>query len=281
MLAGFVAAGSSWQGMDRDNNEDSFLVSPVAVAVADGVGGQVGGEIASSTVIRCLASAIQELDGRALDEAAVLEMMSAAAVAVAERIRQNPSLEGMATTLTALFRCVDGLILAHIGDSRAYLCRDSGVRQVSRDDSLVQKLVESQQITPEESARHPLRSVVMKTITGNSDLPESHVDLSLHEARMGDRWLIASDGLSDYVPQGLIERELPSVRDPQGCAESLIVLAKRYCSKDNTTVVVCDIGSEHTVGQVRTGGAAADASEPQDCPPKLSVTRDARVQYRI
>jgi serine/threonine protein phosphatase PrpC len=264
MLAGFVAAGWSWQGMDRDNNEDSFLVSPIVVGVADGVGGQVGGEIASSTVIRCLASAIQELDGRAFDEAMVLEMMSAATVAVAGRIRQDPSLEGMATTLTALFRCVDGLILAHIGDSRAYLCRDGVTRQVSRDDTLVQKLVESQQITSEETARHPLRSVVIKTITGNSGLPESQVDLSLHEVRIGDRWLLASDGLSDYVPQGLIERELPSVRDPQACAEALIVLAKRYCSKDNTTVVVCDIGTEHTDGRVRTGGAAADPSELQN-----------------
>jgi serine/threonine protein phosphatase PrpC len=256
-LPGFVGGGRSWQGTHRDNNEDSYLVSPAAIAVADGVSGRPAGEIASATVIRCLASAVQDLGGRSLNQDEVAKIVAAANAAVAERTGQDPRLEGMATTLTALFRAGNGLILAHIGDSRAYRFRDGGFQQVTRDDSYVQELVDTGQITAEESARHPLRSVVLKVITGDCENPESKVGLSPHEMRDGDRWLIASDGLTNYVPHDLIERELASAQSPWECAESLIALAKRYDSEDNTTVVVCDI-DDGPAWEVRIGGAAAD-----------------------
>jgi serine/threonine protein phosphatase PrpC len=257
MLPGLVGSGKSWQGTHRDNNEDSYLVSPAAIAVADGVGGHAGGEIASATVIRCLASAVRDLGDHPLAQDEVVKVMAAANAAVAERTSQDPRLEGMATTLTALFRAGNGLVLAHIGDSRAYLFRDGGLQQVTRDDSYVQELVDTEQITAEESAHHPLHSVVLKVITGDSEKPESKINLSPHEMRDGDRWLIASDGLTNYVPHDLIKRELASVRGPRECTESLIALAKRYDSKDNTTVVVCDIGDD-PISEVRIGGAAAD-----------------------
>ncbi|NJC24008.1 serine/threonine protein phosphatase PrpC [Arthrobacter pigmenti] len=259
MTLAFQAAGRSWQGAHRDNNEDSFLTSESAIAVADGVGGHAGGEVASAMVIQNLAAVIQSMRGRELSENQVRETIATANFGVSLRVRHDEALTGMSTTLSALFRGDGGLLLAHIGDSRAYLLRGTQVHQVSRDDSYIQDLLDAQKITAADSRRHPMRSVVLKVLSGDNSSPTSSVGLSRHEALDGDRWLLCSDGLTDYVPIELVEETLSAGLDPEATADILIALAGQHDSRDNITLVVCDVVNRTTTtAAVQVGGAALE-----------------------
>ena len=180
----------------RSNNEDAAFAGPRLLALADGMGGHAAGEIAA-------ALAIDEL--LPLDERTPSPDMLGRPAGSRPVERTQPSLiarrsthetTGMGTTLTALLfadRCV---AIAHIGDSHTYLLRDGSLRQITRDDSLVQSLVDEGQLTPEEAATHSQRNVVLKVLTGQAIDPF----FELRETDPGDRYLICSDGLSDYVP---------------------------------------------------------------------------------
>lgn len=200
----FRAHGQSWQGRNREDNEDSYLVSSNLVAVADGVGGQVFGEVASATVVQNLAGTTRSLHGQSFDPEKIGSVVAAADIAIAQRVDADETLAGMATTLTALFRsdAAETVTLAHIGDSRAYLQRGDSLQQISRDDSLVQEMIDHQGLTVEESERHPLRAVVLKILNGEDH--GSTVSISTHLMQDGDRWLIATDGLSG-LPRVLLD----------------------------------------------------------------------------
>lgn len=254
----FSAAGRSWQGAHRGNNEDSFLFSSSAAAVADGVGGHAGGEVASAMVIQNLAAVIQSMRGRALSDDYARESIATANYGVFRRVQHDESLSGMSTTLTALFCAEEDLILAHIGDSRAYLLRDGDFSQVSRDDSFIQELIDAQKLTPADSASHPMRSVVLKVLTGQNDSPNSSVTLSRHQPCEGDRWLLASDGLTDYVPDELVKETVAAGLDPQATVDALIALSDQCDSRDNITAVICDLVQGPSRAEVAVGGAALE-----------------------
>src|SRR5690606_19797106 len=114
---------------------------------------------------------------------------------IADQVEEEPELDGMGTTLTAILFAGSKLGLAHIGDSRAYLLRDNNLTQITRDDTFVQSLVDEGRITAEQAHTHPQRSLIMRALTGSEVEPT----LTVREARAGDRYLICSDGLSDVV----------------------------------------------------------------------------------
>ena len=199
----FHYAARSDVGMVRSNNEDSAYAGPHLLALADGMGGHAGGDVASSTVIAGLVSLDDEaLSGRDLSEALLARILSANAD-IGNEVRSEPRLDGMGTTLIAMLRSGDKIVLAHIGASRAFMVRDGVVTQVTKDHSFVQTLVDEGRITPEEAQTHPQRSLVTRVLTGSAD---DEPDLVVRQGRIGDRYLLASDGLTDYVARFHRER---------------------------------------------------------------------------
>jgi PPM family protein phosphatase len=233
-----VTAAVSDVGLVRGNNEDTVYAGRRVVAVADGIGGQPAGELASDLVIRALA----ELDeGPApLDPLAALhEAVDRANRQIWEAASASPDAEGMGTTVVAMLLSGDDLALLHVGDSRGYGVRDGRMSRITRDDTLVQALVDQGVLTDEEARGHPQRSIVTQAVQGRDFVPTG----ALLDARPGDRFLLCSDGLSDYVPDAAIEETLVSVPDPQQCAEALVKLTLQGGAPDNVTVLVADIAA--------------------------------------
>ena len=244
------------QGGLRPNNEDAAFASPRILALADGMGGHAAGEVAASLVIAELASLDQQL--QVTDPLVSLrEATIRGNAAIANHVAAHPEHEGMGTTLTAMLFTGDELGLVHIGDSRAYLMRDGSVTRITRDDTFIQDLIDEGRLTNEEARSHPQRSMVLKVLTGREVEPF----VNKLKAVPGDRYLICSDGLSDYVPLGEI-RDVLSHSDPQGCTQALIRLALQHDSQDNITCIVADVvgGSSGYNLALLTGAAGRRAT---------------------
>ncbi|MFD7407496.1 Stp1/IreP family PP2C-type Ser/Thr phosphatase [Streptomyces sp. NPDC059866] len=230
-------AAGSHKGMIREGNEDSGYAGPRLLAIADGMGGAAAGEVASSEAISTIVQLDDDVPG-----SDVLTSLGAAVQRANDQLRQmveeDPSLEGMGTTLTALLWTGQRLGLVHVGDSRAYLLRDGVLTQITQDHTWVQRLVDEGRITEEEATTHPQRSLLMRAL-GSGDHVEP--DLSIREVRAGDRYLICSDGLSGVVSHQTMEDTLASYQGPQETVQQLIELALRGGGPDNITVIVADV----------------------------------------
>ena len=261
-------AARSDVGLVRSNNQDSAYAGPHLLVVADGMGGHAGGDVASSVAIAALAPLDGESHGPddALDE--LERALEEAREEIISRSESNPELAGMGTTVTAILRAGNKLAMVHLGDSRGYLLRDGVLTQVTTDHTFVQHLVNTGKITPEEAETHPQRSVVMRVL-GDFDV-DIAPDLSVREARAGDRWLLCSDGLSGFVSGETIARTLYELADVDTCAERLVQLALRAGGGDNVTVVVADVlelndvrdGAGPTTNAVVVGSAAVSRNRP-------------------
>ncbi|MDE3724454.1 Stp1/IreP family PP2C-type Ser/Thr phosphatase [Nocardiopsis sp. N85] len=225
-------------GCLREGNEDSGYAGQHLLAVADGMGGYAGGEVASSIAI----SSIRRLDAedhRADDMAEVLQQaVEQANASLSRRIMEEPRLENMGTTLTAMLWSGPRVALIHIGDSRAYLLRGSRFEQITHDHTLVQTLVDEGKITEEEVATHPQRSLILRALDGKSPVDP---DISISEAKVGDRYLLCSDGLSGVVSKKTIHETLATEADPRTAVKKLIDLAIRGGGPDNITAVIADV----------------------------------------
>ncbi|EST27193.1 hypothetical protein N566_23460 [Streptomycetaceae bacterium MP113-05] len=230
-------AAGSHDGMIREHNEDSGYAGPRLLAVADGMGGQAAGEVASSEVISTIVPLDEDVPGSDL-----LTELGDAIRRANDQLRlmveEDPQLEGMGTTLTALLWTGRRLGLVHVGDSRAYLLRDGRLTQITADHTWVQKLVDEGRITEEEATTHPQRSLLMRAL-GSGDHVEP--DLSLREVRAGDRYLVCSDGLSGVVSHQTMEDTLAGYHGPQETVQELIQLALRGGGPDNITCIVADV----------------------------------------
>ncbi|SDX34352.1 protein phosphatase [Amycolatopsis xylanica] len=249
-------AARSDRGLVRSSNQDSVYAGPRLLALADGMGGHAAGEVASKVVIASLAPLDDDEPGDDL-LAQLREAVGNGNGAIAELVSQDPDLEGMGTTLTAVLFSGSRLGMVHVGDSRAYLLRNGQFSQITRDDSFVNELLEQGRITPEEAAVHPQRSLLLKALTGHEVEPT----LTVREARAGDRYLICSDGLSGMVSDETLADAM-LIRDPQDCADRMIELALRGGGTDNVTVIIADVvdvdfGDDHPI----VGGAAGDGSD--------------------
>src|SRR5690606_38911384 len=241
---------------------------PHLLAVADGMGGHAGGDVASSVAVAHLAPLDDEAHGPDDALAELGKAIASAHTELLQRAEDDPELAGLGTTVTALLRSGNKLAMAHIGDSRAYLLRDGGLTQVTTDHSFVQHLVSTGRITQEEAERHPQRSVLLRVL-GDFDM-EIVPDMSVREAHVGDRWLLCSDGLSGVVSHDTLAQTMLEVRDLDECADRLLELALRGGAPDNVTVVLGDLvevddlpdGAAPPTGPHVVGAAAKDRRAP-------------------
>ncbi len=218
-------------GKVRDGNEDSFLVEPPLYAVADGMGGHRGGEVASHLALETV-----EVRARSGKET-LAEQVRSANRAVYETAQRDRAVTGMGTTLTAA-RIVDGTAhLAHVGDSRAYLLRGGSLRQLTDDHTLVNRMLKAGEITADEAAVHPHRNVLTRALGTE---PEVEVDAAEVALMDGDRLLICSDGLFGMVNEDQIQAILEAEPDPQKTADRLVRAANRAGGVDNITVVIVE-----------------------------------------
>ena len=228
------STGLSHPGRKRRRNEDAWVCQPPLFAVADGMGGARGGEIAS----RLAATALGEtVDGSG--EERVVALIQKANRQVYERARDDADASGMGTTITVAL-VEDGVVaIGHVGDSRAYLIRDQKVEQLTEDHSLVAELVRSGRLSPEEADTHPQRSVITRALGTD---PDVDVDSFSVEAKAGDLFLICSDGLTSMVGDETILGIVNERRDNfEEIAKELIGAANSSGGEDNITVVFFEI----------------------------------------
>lgn len=221
-------------GCLRDHNEDSLVVTPPLFAVADGMGGHAAGEVASEIAVRVLSElAPEHPDGEALGRA-----IEEANRAVIQAAHEGRGRQGMGTTMTAAMLEGERLVIAQVGDSRAYLLHQGKLQQLTRDHSLMADMIEAGQLTPEEARTHPQRSVITRALGSDVHL---HPDIYEINVETGDRLLVCSDGLSGMVFDDQIESTLRRVQDPQRCASQLVNEAIAAGGHDNVTVIVADV----------------------------------------
>lgn len=227
-------------GTVRSNNQDSAFAGEHLAAICDGMGGHAGGDTASTIAIRSLAHI--EQDSRPYDVKAVSSMMEtsimAAHDAIVGKAKRERRLAGMGTTVTAVTLVCGYWVLAHLGDSRAYLLRDNHIMRMTTDHSYVQHLIDTGHITPEEARNHPQRNVVMRVL-GDFDI-DPRPDIALRKAHPSDRWLLCSDGLCGVLEDSTIQDVMSTISNQEECAQKLVAMALRAGSTDNVTAVVAD-----------------------------------------
>ena len=225
-------------GMVRQQNEDSFLAEETLFVVADGMGGHNAGEVASALAVTTLKAGAR----LGIDDAEVFrELVQQANSAIYTASLDDSTQSGMGTTVTAL-SIVEGeeprVLVANVGDSRAYLWRSGALSRLSVDHSYVQELVNEGIITPEAARVHPRRNIVTRALGIDRSV---NVDVFTHFVRTGDRIVLCSDGLVDEVADVEIAKVLGQHSDPQETAEALVMVANTNGGRDNTTVVVVDV----------------------------------------
>jgi len=224
-------------GLVRKGNEDSGFAGPRLLVVADGMGGHAAGELASAAAVATLAE-LEESDPSA-DEVlpGLSTAVESAGLSIGRIVAENPEFAGMGTTVTALYWQGEQVAVVHVGDSRAYVLRDDELSQITHDHTYVQTLVDAGRLTAEEAAHHPRRSLLMRAIDGVQPV---EADLSIREARAGDRYLLCSDGLTGVVSDEELAAIL-SEGEPTGTVITLVELALSRGAPDNVTVVVADV----------------------------------------
>jgi len=231
----YVWASATHKGMVRQNNEDSLYPEksgesegPVVLMVADGMGGHVAGEVASRLAVNAAASSSLEPGDR----------VAAANRAIREEVARQPDLEGMGTTMTLVELTPEGVArFGHVGDSRAYLFRDGGLKQLTADHTVAAEMVALGQITAEEAEDHPRSHMIVRCLGLTRFVNVDEIELELEQ---GDRILLCSDGLNSMVPQATISQTLG-----EGTADEvawrLIELANKAGGHDNITIILIDV----------------------------------------
>ncbi|MDO9379856.1 MAG: protein phosphatase 2C domain-containing protein [Nocardioidaceae bacterium] len=252
-------------GRRRSTNEDSAFASGRVLALADGMGGAVAGELASSEAVSVVRRLDVDLQGDATE--AVAGAVHRANDRLAEVIEAQPATEGMGTTLVVMLWDGRQFALAHIGDSRAYRWRDGELTQITKDHTFVQSLVDEGRLTPAEARTHPHRSLIIRVLLGSDD---SDPDLSLVEPQEGDRYLLCSDGVSDYIDDGQITEALSAETIDQAALD-IVQRSLAGGGGDNITCVIAemvaaDAPADDTLagadGRPMLVGAAAELARP-------------------
>jgi protein phosphatase len=180
------------------------------------MGGHAAGEVASSLTIASMAKLDSEPPGGDM-LAELAAAVAAANTRLQEMIIANPAVEGMGTTLTALFWSDGHAAVCHIGDSRGYLLREGELYQITHDHTLVQSLVDEGRISADDVSTHPQRSLLLRALDGRS---VAEPDLSVHDGQVGDRYLLCSDGLSGVVSDETLRETMAGVEDPETSSSS-------------------------------------------------------------
>jgi serine/threonine protein phosphatase PrpC len=219
-------------GRQRRANEDAYLARPPLFAVADGMGGAQAGEVASRI-------AVESFDDRLPAVGTPEQRLTAAARAANEAIHRlsvaDRERAGMGTTLTAVHVGADEVVVAHVGDSRAYRLRDGRLEPLTRDHSLVQALIDEGRLSAQEAANHPQRSIITRALGPE---PDVEVEIHTYPARPGDVFLLCSDGLTSMLDEETIERVLLQSGRLAEAGDRLVAAANAAGGRDNITVVL-------------------------------------------
>jgi len=245
MSLAFKVFALSDLGLVREGNEDSGLVSSNLVAVADGMGGHAGGEVASTI-------AINALTAKEIDEDSLLTVTKEIDLAILNRTNAQPDLAGMGTTLTALHINKDSVELLHVGDSRCYTFTGGKLNQLSHDHTVMQELIDQGRITPEEAVNHPQRSLLTHALMGDSGFEPV---IQLYPIKFGDQFLLCSDGLTGVLSDFEIAKILKKYSG-QELVENLIAETKAKGAPDNVTVIWAEIVLEEDASSTALIGAA-------------------------
>ena len=230
-VPGFAVVSRTDVGRVRRSNQDALIIGEGAAGVADGMGGHNGGEIASGETRDGL---LREIRGRKADRELLKEIVRKINLEIWERQEKDASLTGMGTTLTLLWPSEKEMLIAQVGDSRAYLIRDGKMRQVTEDHSLVGDMVRRGVLTEEQAACHPMRNYITRAV-GTEDTIET--DLFCEERKAGDRWLVCSDGLYGQMSRGKLE-ELSLLENAEEAADHLLQAALEGGGKDNISLIL-------------------------------------------
>ena len=230
------AVAATDQGLVRSNNEDAVFVGNRLLVVADGMGGLPAGELASDILVRAM-GVVDEMP----DTGEPLQDLIAALQTANERIEaavaDDDARDGMGTTVTSVLLSGDRVAMLNVGDSRCYRMRDGSLSQLTRDDTYVQALVDQGVLTPDDARRHPQRALVTQAVQGGPFRPAGR----MIPVQPGDRFLLCSDGLSDYVEDAVIAETLRTNPDRKTAAAELVHRTLENGAPDNVTVIVADI----------------------------------------
>ncbi|HTE55483.1 MAG TPA: protein phosphatase 2C domain-containing protein [Kofleriaceae bacterium] len=253
------ARGVTHPGLTRGKNEDCFLADAALglYLVLDGMGGHSGGEVAAARARDVIHLEMRARLGQEAPAAALEAALGAASAAVHGEAQRDRGLHGMGTTAVAC--CVSGerAVVAHVGDSRAYLLRRGRMRLLTRDHTVVAELVARGALAASEAAVHPYKSVLSRNLGGRRT---AKVDVSELELEPGDRLLLCSDGLSGYASHEAMEQVLAGAEDADRAADELVELALRGGGGDNVTAVVIELGldpARDSTLELRRGAAVA------------------------
>ena len=237
----FASAARSAIGLIRNGNEDGALTHPQLIAVADGMGGHAGGEVASSIALHILARRASvfldaEIDQDSADDFfnATIEDIDIALKAASD---EDPALSGLGTTLTALFIRNNQAVLLHVGDSRAYRIRGAAIEQLSVDHTVMQELLSAGTITQADIAEHPQRSMLTQALMGSGTLS---IGLHIFDLKESDRFILCSDGLSGVLSDKEI-KTLAKTKSPEDAVAALVDATYINGAPDNVTVVIADL----------------------------------------
>jgi len=245
MSLAFKVFALSDLGLLRAGNEDSGLVSSKIVAVADGMGGHAGGEVASRIAIKSLVQTSSNAD-------ALLSVANSINLEIANKSKSDPELAGMGTTLTALQINGEVAELLHVGDSRCYAFTGGKLNQLSDDHTVMQELIDQGRITPDEVMNHPQRSLLTQALMGDSEVNPA---LKLYPITIGDKFLLCSDGLTAVLSDLEISKILKK-NSGQELVEELVAETKAKGAPDNVTVIWAEVVSEVEASATELIGAA-------------------------
>jgi protein phosphatase len=274
-----LSVASSHIGRVRASNQDSGYAGTHLFLVADGMGGHAGGDVASSLATQTV-TAVADERFESIDVARdrLVEAVKNSAAELVEAVREHPDLDGMGTTVSALLRHNNQVVIAHIGDSRIYRFRKGVLEQITTDHTFVQKLVETGRITAEEAMVHPRRNVLMRVLGDFEGSVE--IDSAILDTEPGDRWLLCSDGLCGFVPEKSIADVLAAEPDAAKAATTLIEMTLERGAPDNVTVVIAGVNETNMSAAAKPILVGA-AAQPLifDVVTKSFPTVPVRVQY--
>jgi protein phosphatase len=236
-----ISSSQSDKGKVRSSNQDSGYSGTNLYVVADGMGGHAGGDIASALATQFVAKIDDVYPDSDQAMSALLEAMRDANRNLSDTVTKFSYLAGMGTTMDAVIFTGAIANIAHIGDSRVYLMRDSKLTQITKDHTFVQQLIDAGRLTEEEALVHPRRNVILRVLGDTSEEPD--FDIHQIEVQPGDRLLLCSDGLCGVVPNYLIEENM-RVPNLDEAIELLIDEAKEYGAPDNVTVLLLEVRDE-------------------------------------
>ena len=232
------ATGITDIGKVRTTNEDNLLISceikPHYILVADGMGGHAAGEIASSLAASSIKEYIKNLNKEILDKNDIEQAVLAANQAIINRAACEPELKGMGTTLTFAFIEPEKIIIAHVGDSGAYLLDENSIRKITKDHTYVQHLIDCGVIKTGVAEDYPFKNIITRA------LGMQNLEVDIYELNWvpGNIILLCSDGLSGYVNKEYMERVLRKSENIEAAAKSLVDYALESGGKDNITIVI-------------------------------------------